>query len=157
MLETVTPVQFHDGVTSGRTKPSRVTCEKADKTFVEVVAKFSDACDYKDASLALEVIGACLAADLGLPVPKPYLLDVQPAWVATVTNAERRAAMQRSSPVAFGSTQAGTGFRAWTAADRITGAMLPSAAGIFAFDAFINNFDRRSDNPNCLVKGAAAV
>ena len=154
MLETVTPVQFHDAVKTGRTKPSRVTCQKADGSFVEVVAKFSDSCDRKDASLAMEVISVCLAADLELPIPTPYLLDVQPPWVATVTNAERQAAMMRSSPVAFGSTQAGAGFRVWASGDRISDAILPAAVAIFAFDSFISNVDRRADNPNCLVKGA---
>ena len=132
----------------------RLTCERADQSFVEVVAKFSGACDRNDASLAMEVVGACLAADLGLPVPRPYLLDVQPAWVATVTDIERRNVMLRSAPFAFGSTQAGPGFRVWTTVDRLADTMLPTAAGIFAFDAFINNVDRRSDNPNCLVKGS---
>ena len=154
MLETITPVQFDDAVSNGRTKPSRLTCEKADGTLVEVVAKFSAGCDRKEGSLAMEVIAACLAADLGLPVPKPYLLDAQPAWTATVANSERRTLMQASSPVAFGSTLVGRGYRAWTGTDRITDVMLPLAAGIFTFDSFINNPDRRVGNPNCLVKGS---
>jgi hypothetical protein len=32
--------------------------------------------------------------------------------------------------------------------------MLPTAAAIFTMDAIIQNVDRRTDNPNCLVKGA---
>lgn len=154
MLETITPIQFHGATTSGRTKPSRLFCEKQDGTIVEVVAKFSAGCDRSETSLAMEVIGAYLAADLGLPVPAPYLLDVQPEWVATVTNGERRTLMTSSSPIAFGSTQVGSGFRAWTTGDRLSGPMLPTAAGIFAFDAFVNNADRRDDNPNCLVRGS---
>lgn len=153
MLETVTPIQFHVGVSSGKTKPSRLTCEKADGSLVEVIAKFSDSCERKEASLTMELIAACLAADLGLPLPKPYLLDVTPQWVATVTDNERRIAMTRSAPVAFGSRQAGTGFRVWTSADGLTDAMLPAAVGVFVFDAFINNVDRRDENPNCLLKG----
>lgn len=153
MLETVVPVQFHDAVTSGRTKPSRLTCEKSDGTTVEVVAKFSAGCDRKETSLAMEVIGACLAADLGLPVPQPYLLDAQPAWVATVTHPERKRMMELSNPTAFGSTQVSKGWRAWTSVDKISAAMLPTAVAIFAFDAFISNPDRRDLNPNCLVKG----
>lgn len=154
MLETITPVQFHDAVTSGRTKPSRLTCEKLDQTLVEVVAKFSASCDLGEASLAMEVVGACLAADLDLPLPTPYLLDVQPRWVALVTQAERRGIMRASSPIAFGSKQVEPGFRVWTCEDRVADGMLLTAASIFAFDAFTNNFDRRESNPNCLVKGS---
>jgi hypothetical protein len=153
MLETVKPVQFHDATKSGRTKPSRLVCEKQDGSTVELIAKFSGGCDRKEASLAMEVVGACLAADLGLPVPTPYLLDVQADWIATVTDVERRKVMEVSSAVAFGSSQVGAGFRVWTTGDRVTDVMVPTAVGIFAFDAFINNPDRRGDNPNCLVRG----
>lgn len=41
----------------------------------------------------------------------------------------------------------------WSPSDRISTQMLPVAIGIFCFDAFINNTDRRDDNPNCFVKG----
>ena len=51
-----------------------VECEKTDGTLVEVVAKFAGGRDRGDTALAMEVVAACLAADLGLPVPKPYLL-----------------------------------------------------------------------------------
>lgn len=153
MLETITPIQFHGATTSGRTKPSRLFCEKQDNTIVEVIAKFSAGCERGEAALAMEVLGACLAADLGLPVPTPYLLDIKPEWVATVTNAERRSLMTASSPIAFGSTLVGAGFRAWTTGDRMSDLMLSTAAGIFVFDAFVNNADRREDNPNCLVRG----
>jgi hypothetical protein len=61
--------------------------------------------------------------------------------------------MTDSNAIAFGSTDAGTGFRVWSTADRITDAMLPAALAVFCFDAFIVNDDRRSMNPNLLVKG----
>jgi hypothetical protein len=138
---------------SGRTRPSRVVCEKADRSLVEVVAKFSSGCDRGEASLAMEVVGACLAADLGLPVPTPFLLEVQTDWVDTVTNTEHQRLMRASSSIAFGSTEVGTGFRAWTTGDRPSATMLPIAAGIFVFDVAINNPDRRDDNPNCLIRG----
>ncbi|MBS0240359.1 MAG: hypothetical protein JSR89_18255 [Proteobacteria bacterium] len=154
MLETVTPIQFHDIVTSGRTKPSRVFCEKKNEgDLVEVVAKFSAGCERKEAGLAMEVVAACLAADLGLPIAIPYLLDVQRAWIGTVTDLRRRDLMARSSSIAFGSTFVGPGFRSWSASDKLSAAMTPTAAAIFAFDAFINNADRRDGNPNCLIRG----
>ena len=152
MLETVTPVRFHAPLTSGRNKPARVECEKGDGSLVEVVAKFAGNCDRGETALAIEVVAACLAADLGLPVPKPYLLNIGPAWVGTIPDAPYRAAVGRSGSVAFGSTHVGTGYRLWTSHDRLSPDMLPVALATFCFDAFICNTDRRDGNPNCLVK-----
>lgn len=52
MLSHVTAVRFDGRVQSGRTAPCRLTCEAADGTDVEVVAKFSDGCDRKVTALA---------------------------------------------------------------------------------------------------------
>ena len=153
MLETVTPVRFHAAVTSGRTRPARLECEKPDGTSVEVIGKFSAGCDRSEVALAMEVVAACLAADLGLPIPQPYLLDMQPAFVATVSDTERMRLMRASNSLAFGSTEAGSGFRIWSKADKISDDMVPDALGVFCFDAFIVNDDRREGNPNLLVKG----
>lgn len=153
MLETVTPVRYHAAVSSGRTKPARIECEKLDLSTVEVVAKFSAGCDRKEMGLAMEVVAACLAADLGLPIPKPYLLDMQPSFVSTVPDPDRQRAMAASNAVAFGSTEVGSGFRIWATADRLSVDMLPEALAILCFDAFVVNDDRRADNPNCLLKG----
>ena len=101
----------------------------------------------------MEVMAACLAADLGLPVPKPQLLDMDPAFIATVPDLGRRQVMAASNRIAFGSTEVGNGFRIWSKADRISATMLPAALAIFCFDAFVVNDDRRDINPNCLVRG----
>lgn len=153
MLETVTPVRYHVAVTSGRTRPARIECEKSDGTLVEVVAKFSAGCNRREVGLAMEVVAACLAADLGLPVPQPYLLDTHPAFVATVRDTSQSTLMTASNRIAFGSTEAGNGFRIWSTADRITDDMVPIALGVFCLDAFIVNDDRRDTNPNLLVRG----
>ncbi len=153
MLKRTTATQFHRPMTRGRTKPSLITCEHADGTTVEVVAKFSAGCDQREASLVHEVIAACLAGDLGLPIPEPVLIDVPPEWIATVPDVERQAAMRASSAVAFGSKLAGSGFAAWNMGNQVSERLLPVAAAIFTFDAIIQNPDRRADNPNCLVRG----
>lgn len=158
MLETISPVRFHAATKRGRTRPSRLECEKADGSYVEVVGKFSAGCDRRASGLAMEVVAACLAGDLGLPVPHPYLLDVDRDFVASVTDAERKTIMEASlaagNRLGFGSTEAGNGFAVWSNANRITDAMAPEALGIFCFDAFTVNADRQADNPNCLVRGS---
>ncbi len=154
MLARVTAIEHHAMISSGKTQPSRVVCERHDGTTVEVVAKFSAGCEEKETSLAREVIAACLARDLGLPVPEPFLVDVHPSWADQVIYLAQRAKIKASSPVAFGSYQVTGGYSVWHPETRISEAMLPVAAAIFTFDAIIQNADRRTDNPNCLVKGA---
>jgi hypothetical protein len=155
MLDHATPIQFDRATTSGRTHPAIVVCETTKGEQIDVVAKFSASCDQGVINLARETIAACLAADLGLPIPKPFLLDIKPDWAASVADPVARAAIQRSAPVAFGSTLAGPQFSAWNDGNTLRPAMRPTALGIFVFGAIIQNPDRRSSNPNCLIRGDA--
>jgi hypothetical protein len=152
MLETAVPVRFDALVKSGRTRPARIECEKADGTSVEIIAKFAGGCDRGETALAMEAVAACLATDLGLPISRPYLFDIDPDWVATITDEDYRGIVARSGLVGFGSTNVGADYRVWTAFDRLTPQMVPVALAIFCFDAFISNSDRRDGNPNCLKK-----
>jgi len=152
MLRRVTAIEFARDVTQGRTKPALLVCEADDKSTVEVVAKFSRGCDQGVTSLAFEVLGACLAADLGLPVSEPFLVEISPEWSNTLTYAARKTQVQASSPLAFGSKLV-TSYAAWNAGSHLTAAMVPMGAAIFAFDAIVQNVDRRAGNPNCLVQG----
>lgn len=153
MLRRAKAIAFDAAISSGRTRPSRITGQADGGHIVELVAKFSAGCDRGEASLALEVIGACLAADLALPVPVPYLVEWTPEWASLILDVERRALVTKSSPVAFGSTHAPNGFSAWFVGRAISESLLPTALAVFTFDALINNPDRRDDNPNCLFRG----
>ena len=155
MLQRATPIAFDRAMGNGRTKPVLLVCETQAGEEIEVVAKFSANCDQGVTNLAREVIAAGLAGDLGLPIPPPYLLDITPAWAASVTEANIHANIQRSAPVAFGSSFAGAGFSAWNDGTTLRPTMVPAAFGTFVFDAIIQNPDRRSSNPNCLVRGDA--
>lgn len=155
MLDRATPIEFSRTTTSGRTRPAIVVCETATGDQIDIVAKFSASCDQGVVNLAREALAGCLAADLGLPIPKPFLLDIQPDWAASVVDPVARAAIQRSAPVAFGSTWVGAQFSTWNDGTLLRPAMQPAALGIFVFDAIIQNPDRRASNPNCLVRGDA--
>jgi hypothetical protein len=153
MLIRVFPVEYVRPMRCGRTKPLLLVCETPAGDLIEVVAKFSAGCDEGVSSLAREVLAACLAAALGLPVPEPYLIEVTPNWIATVSDSGERARIQSSSPVAFGSRLLTGQYAAWSPGNLIRDVMLPTASAIFVFDAITQNPDRRTDNPNCLVKG----
>lgn len=155
MLSHVTAIRFDRRVQSGRTVPCRLTCEDADGTEVEVVAKLSDGCDRKVTALVMEAIAAMLAADLDLPVPEPFLVTLEPEFIAGVPDETVAAMARRSSPVAFGSRHLPPGYTSWPVGKAIPKDALATAAEIFAFDALIVNDDRRPVNPNCLFSGSS--
>lgn len=136
----------------GRTGPVLSACEADGEEEVEVFVKLSAGCDQAVVNLAREAIAACLAADLGLPVPRPWLVEIPPEIFPVVSDPQIADKLRRSCPVAFGSTRS-TGFSAWSSGQRLSDAMRPVAAGILLFDAIIQNPDRRAENPNCLVRG----
>lgn len=155
MIDTLNATQFHSVISSGKTKPARLVCEDANGRSFEVVAKLSAACEQGVMNLAAEAVGACLAADLGLPVPCPYAVQLDAEFIDEIPNDEWRERARASSPLAFGSTVVPAGFRQWTTADRISQDMVAEALAIFTFDALTFNPDRRSANPNCFVRGDA--
>jgi hypothetical protein len=125
--------------------------ETSDGAEHEVFLKASGRPELGVEGLANEVLAACLAGDLGLPINEPFLVALDPDWVVAIKDPETREMLERSAAVAFGSKAAGSQWRIWSAADRITGARQVVALAIFAFGAFIENDDRRPGNPNCLV------
>ena len=136
----------------GRTGPVLAACETDDGEEFEVFAKLSAGCDQGVVNLAREAVAACLAADLGLPVPKPWLAKIPTELAQAVTDAEIADRLRRSSPIAFGSSRMQQ-VTTWSSGHRLTDASRPIAAGILLFDAIIQNPDRRIENPNCLVRG----
>lgn len=155
MLERVTATEYVAAPGNGRTKPAHLVCETTDGATVELMAKVSAGCEQGVVHLAREVVAACLAGDLGLPVPKPWLVEIPPAFANIIPDTERRTMFRASASVAFGSTLITGQFGTWAPGTRITEAMAPTAAAIFAFDAIIGNGDRKDGNANCLVRGDA--
>jgi hypothetical protein len=155
MLDPVVASRFDRRMTSGRTWPCALACERANGQEVEVVAKFSAGLDRGTAGLAAEAIASMLAVDLDLPTPEPMLvsfddsfIDAMPAPVAAV--AQR---LRDSVRVAFGSAKLPPGFAELPRGKQIPASVRQQAAEIFAFDCLIQNADRRPENPNLLFDG----
>lgn len=153
MIEYLDPVRFDRVAHSGRTKPAFITCEDAGGIEVEVIAKLSHSCDGVD-PLSKELICACLAGDLGLPVPQPYIVDLTIDWVESITDIDWRLAAQHSVCHAFGSKKLPTAFNAWMKHKSNDSNILQMAASILLFDSIIDNYDRRYEKPNCLFRGS---
>lgn len=152
MLRRVIASEFVRATQAGKTRPAFLRCEDASLDAVEVVAKFSAGCDRGVTDLAIEALAACLAGDLGLPIPEPFLVEIPSVWADAVP-ADRRKLVQTSSPVAFGSKLITGGYRDWNAGSRLSAVTLPIALSVIFFDAMIQNADRRPENPNCIVSG----
>lgn len=154
LLESVIATEFLRLASQGRTAPIVLMCENAAGDTVEVFCKLSKGCDAGVSSLAREGIGACLAADLGLPVPSAFLVHLSPEFIESVPDNALRERLGESSPVAFGSLRVSNQFATWAKGNVLTDIMVPNAIGILVFDAIIQNPDRREGNANCLVKGS---
>ena len=153
MLSRVTASEIIREASSGRTKPVLMLCEIDSDIAIEVFCKLSAGCFEGVASLAREVVAACLALDLNLPVPTPYLVEIPSILASIVTDSDIAERLRASSPIGFGSAKIESQCNVWTSGSRVTASMLPSALGAFVFDAVIDNADRKPSNPNCLVAG----
>lgn len=152
MLRSVTATQFHRQTTTGRTKPCLMVCT-GESEEVELVVKCKAGCDLKEAALMHEVVAALLAADLGLPVPEPFLVELGRAFVDTIPDPGIRAVAAASLGLNFGSRKLPPGFSTYPVGKPVATDLLSAAGEILAFDTFIGNPDRRVSNPNLLMKG----
>jgi hypothetical protein len=153
LISRVFATEFMRPMINGKSGPALVNCQRVDGEDVEVVTKCSAGCEQKEIGLAAELISACLAAELGLPILEPFLVELDPEFIASVPDAVHRDRMMASNFVAFGSKHITGQYSAWTNGYLISEVMLPSAAAVFVFDGIIQNPDRRDGNPNCLVRG----
>jgi hypothetical protein len=153
MLEKIEVTRFDRAMTKGRTMPLLLAAEFSDGRSVELIGKFSHGGQIGAIGLAREAISALLAADLGLPVPKPLLITISDAFIETVPNPQAAALLRQSLRVGFGSTKLPNGYIVWPDGNGVPKRMLALAAEIFAFDALIQNADRHPKNPNMQVRG----
>lgn len=158
MLTPVTAIQFHRPMGVGKTAPSLGTCEQDDGKQVELVIKFVGGCEAGTGSLLREAIAALIAADLDLPVPEPYLVKVEPDFIATIPEVDDRYRQAKRNAAAsvgwnFGSKKLPPGFSTIPKDRPVPQALMATAAEILAFDTFIANPDRTVENPNCQSNG----
>ena len=153
-IEIVEASQFHKILTSGRTSPLLITCERASGEVLDVVAKFAGGRHCTKNSLCAEMIAAQLAADLGLPIPKPVSVGWDAVFANSVMDPSARQVIAASTPPAFGSTFFSGGFVSWNGPRKfVSDAQRQMALAIFVFDTLIGNPDRSTEKPNLVVQG----
>lgn len=122
---------------------------------VEVVTKFKASCDRRETSLAAEAIAAMLALDLGLPMPKPYLVEIEAEFATTITDPGVRVKAMASLGANFGTERIPSGFYVLPKHKALPEVLRETALEVLAFDTLINNPDRRLGNPNFVTNGRA--
>lgn len=106
------------------------------------------------AGLLHEFLGSRLASHFGILVPEPVGVSIEPEFAMALAerNNELAASLQASIGLNFGSKLLYP-LSTWPVNRSIPEAMGRDAVNIFAFDALIQNPDRRTENPNLLTQG----
>ncbi len=155
MLDLLTPSQFVDCLPEevGKTRPLLVVGDAVDQKDIEVYVKLKSKCMLGTTTLAVEVISALLAADLDLPVPEPYLVEIGSEFTDIISDPEAKVMAAGSNGLNFGLRKLPAGYALWTPSRSVPSVLLPLAAEIATFDFLIGNDDRRPEKPNCLFNG----
>ncbi|MBA3352998.1 MAG: hypothetical protein H0U23_11375 [Blastocatellia bacterium] len=147
----ITATDFIPSLKNGRNRPLLLNCRDAAGESLEVVTKFRGH-EMNEKSQLVELVSAQLADDLGLDVPRAAVVDVGTDFYTIIPNADDAEMVRASAGLNFGSVHLGSGFTTWPPGRAPHGAQRDQAAAIFAFDALIQNPDRRAENPNLWVR-----
>ncbi len=153
MLNSVQASRFIKQVSVGKTNPYRIECEASDGSLVELIVKYSFGCQENTKSLINEAISAMLAADLNLPVPEPFVVEIDDIFIDSQLDRLVQSRLRQSSKYAFGSKVVPSGYIVWPNGIDVPKGLLKDATEVFIFDAIVRNPDRRPINPNCLYSG----
>jgi hypothetical protein len=155
MISRAVATRYDKVADGGRNQPLLVLVETDAGVEHEVYMKPSGRPEMSVTGMAHEVLASCIGGHVGLPVCKPFLVELLPEWIESVPDPAVRAMLEASNPIAFASEAAGLGWLKWTPEEILTAARRPDALAIFAFDLFAENPDRKPSNPNLLFKGDA--
>lgn len=150
MLARLTATQFIRNMTSGRTAPLLCGCaDKNGRHDGEFVVKFLSA-----KGALFELVGSRLATHFGILVPEPAAVQVEQEFADVVNERLRQQTPPRKigAGLNFGSRVINP-MTTWLVDRMIPEAMFQDATNIFAFDALIQNPDRRVENPNLFTQG----
>lgn len=153
MIPTVFAESYHSCFATGRTKPCVFTCvDSQGNLFGEYVVKLKGNIETGSAGLLREIIASCLAQFLGLPVPKPAIISVDPEIANIIPDPLIAESIRRSGGLNFGTQNISGGFVTWPVGKSIPNSLHQLALETFVFDMLIQNPDGRINKPNLLWK-----
>ena len=126
-------------LSSGRTKPCVMLCLDDAGNDLEVVVKWRAGPELKEIGLICELLAALLADDLDLPVPKPFIGEIENGFHRSVTRPEIDKLDEDSVGLNFGSQRLPPGVGTWPKDKAVPVLLRPLAAEIFAFDVLTQN------------------
>ena len=139
---------------SGRTKPCLFFCEdEGGNNSCEYIVKLKAGMENGYNGLIAEVLASQLAQVLDIPTPEPALIYIDPLLAEAVSDTNLSEKIRNSAGLNFGSKVITCGYDTWPVGKAIPTNLRILASEIFAFDALIQNPDRRVDKPNILWKG----
>jgi hypothetical protein len=155
MIQSLVATQSHRLMLSGRTSPILCGCEDHSERHVgDFVVKLKGCVERGEQGMLSELFASRMASHFGILVPEPVLVEISPGFSDLV--AQRHPSIldgvRNSVGLNFGSKLL-VGVATWPVDKVIPESMHQSALNVFAFDALIQNPDRRFDNPNLLVSG----
>lgn len=159
MIQTVQAVQFHRFMGAGRSSPALCGCDdQAGQHAGEFVVKLRGGMERGPAALVCELVASQIASYFGIAVPPPAFVSTDEAFAGLVAAMHPAKAdrMKKSIGLNFGSRQL-SDVTTWPVDRAIPDAMWQTAVSIFAFDALIQNPDRRFNNPNLFSRGDQIV
>jgi hypothetical protein len=155
MVQQLIAAQFHRFMKTGRTSPALCGCEDHAGNHVDdFVVKLRGGLDNGRNGLLFELFASRLAAYFGLMPPDPALVMIESDFAELVAAAEaqRGVRIRNSVGLNFGSRLLCDASE-WPVDKGIPDSMRQTALNIFAFDALIQNPDRRFENQNLLTRG----
>jgi len=151
-LPVVEAMQFLERAKSGRNHPPILACQAGDE-LVEFYVKFRNGTETPKSSLIFEMLGVDVARALGLLTADPAIVHIGAEFCEGVEDSEMRTLLRANIGPNFGSKALAGGYGIFQVTDSLPPSDFRRAAEIFAFDAFVQNPDRKSRNPNLLIKG----
>jgi hypothetical protein len=149
-IQTFEAYQLNRELPSGRTKPCVVTCSRAGHENVEFVVKLRKAVNFNETGLTCELVSALLAKKLGLSIPNPSLILISREFAESISIPHICNVMKESVGLNFGSALISGGSSTWPVNKPLPLSLEEKASEIIAFDAMVQNPDRRTDKPNVL-------
>lgn len=145
-------------MSTGRSHPMVFQCQDEDGTeLVEYVVKMRGSVDSGIKGLARELVACLLARYFGITTPQPGIVEIEAGLAAAIPHHDAREIAEKSIGPNFGTRHLGPGFTTYPVDLGLKDGQLNAAAEIFAFDALIQNPDRRRDNPNLLCPNGKLV
>lgn len=153
-LPKLTAMTFQQALFSGSTHPCVFTCQDEKGAIAgEYVVKFRSEVRGNETGLLFEFVATHLAGLLAIPVPPPALIELTEALAEATPDASVADRIRRSAGLNFGTRFLSPGYATWPTDKSIPRILLQTAVEIVAFDALIDNADRRRVKPNLLHKG----